>query len=457
MSLKTKCQTNHIGDRQFVEIEEPTRVLRSYFYSFVVWRLNMTDKTDPYRIFPPATEAQKQELRTAIEAAGLKNPVVMDEHRNVIDGHTRRDICEELGLDWLKGADVQIGLPEIEKRALAIELNMWRRPLQLTPKLRRELVSIYLQAHADLSVRQVAELFGVSKSQVQIIKTELSKSGQLPKITSTIGQDGVRRKIGKRNGKRITIKDRKEYENLMPDIREVSDDLGENIIRKPAKIAALAKRKRALKNVKPVKNLPKGQTITCSDFRNLEIKKGSVDLILTDVVWDIDCAQDWFDLGELAAEKWLKPDGLFVSYIGTMFLPHFCNELMHHLKYQWTISMQFVHARRIWSSRVIEHWRPIVVFGKRSGINLPLKDTVKSPTEEKDFDDWQQSLYVSRHLMERLSKPGDVVLDPHLGTGTNGVAAAQLGDRQFIGCDIDPEKIKIARHRIDTEGKQDVA
>ena len=156
----------------------------------------MQNKKDPYRIFPSATKAQKQELRASIEAVGLKNPVVMDEHDHIIDGHDRRDICEELGLDWLKEADVQIGLSEIERRALAIELNMWRRPLQLTPKLRRELVSIYLQAHADLSVRQVAELFGVSKSQVQIIKTELSKSGQLPKITSTIGQDGVRRKIG---------------------------------------------------------------------------------------------------------------------------------------------------------------------------------------------------------------------------------------------------------------------
>ncbi len=411
----------------------------------------MKENIDPYRIFPAPTKAQKQELRAAIETVGLKNPVVVDEHRNVIDGHTRRDICEELGLDWLEGADVRIGLSEIEKRALAIELNMWRRPLQLTPKLRRKLVSIYLQAHSDLSVRQVAELFGVSKSQVQNIKTELSQNGQLPNIESTIGKDGVRRKIGKRNGSRLIIRNEKEYNKLLPDIKECADDVN-GIIRRPRRFEAVAKRKRALASVKSVKKLPNDQTISCCDFRNLEIKNGSVDLILTDVVWSIECAQDWFDLANLAS-KWLKPDGLFVSYIGTMFLPHFCNELMHHLEYQWTISIIFRESRRIWTSPVVEQWRPVVIFGRRANIPIAIKDTIHCATEEKDFDNWQQSLFVSRHLMEKLSKPGDVVLDPHLGTGTNGVAAAQLGDRQFIGCDIDPEKIKIARHRIATDGK----
>jgi DNA modification methylase len=59
--------------------------------------------------------------------------------------------------------------------------------------------------------------------------------------------------------------------------------------------------------------------------------------------------------------------------------------------------------------------------------------------------------------MEKLSKPGSVVLDPQLGTGTNGVAASLLGDRTFFGNDIDPEKVRISRHRIATEGKNNVA
>jgi site-specific DNA-methyltransferase (adenine-specific) len=48
------------------------------------------------------------------------------------------------------------------------------------------------------------------------------------------------------------------------------------------------------------------------------------------------------------------------------------------------------------------------------------------------------------------SNPGDTVLDPFLGSGTTGKMSAQLG-RFFIGCDISPEYVEIARKRIGTE------
>lgn len=54
-------------------------------------------------------------------------------------------------------------------------------------------------------------------------------------------------------------------------------------------------------------------------------------------------------------------------------------------------------------------------------------------------------------LLERVitlsSKPGDLVLDPFMGTGTTGIAAKKLG-RHFMGIDIDPKYIKIARSKV---------
>jgi len=67
---------------------------------------------EPYRIFPPATKEQKAELRTSIESVGLKHSIILDEHHQIIDGHERKIICEPLGIDWLKGADVRIGLTD---------------------------------------------------------------------------------------------------------------------------------------------------------------------------------------------------------------------------------------------------------------------------------------------------------------------------------------------------------
>jgi site-specific DNA-methyltransferase (adenine-specific) len=55
------------------------------------------------------------------------------------------------------------------------------------------------------------------------------------------------------------------------------------------------------------------------------------------------------------------------------------------------------------------------------------------------------------HLLERVilmsTDPGDVVLDPFLGTGTTAIAARQLG-RHFIGIEIDKTYARIAREKI---------
>ncbi len=52
-----------------------------------------------------------------------------------------------------------------------------------------------------------------------------------------------------------------------------------------------------------------------------------------------------------------------------------------------------------------------------------------------------------RKLIERVTSPGDTVLDPFMGSGTTGVACVQLG-RSFIGCEIDPGYFAIAEKRI---------
>lgn len=52
-----------------------------------------------------------------------------------------------------------------------------------------------------------------------------------------------------------------------------------------------------------------------------------------------------------------------------------------------------------------------------------------------------------RFLIEQLSEPGDVVLDPMLGSGTTLVEAVRLG-RRAIGCDIDPLARMIARAKL---------
>ena len=50
-------------------------------------------------------------------------------------------------------------------------------------------------------------------------------------------------------------------------------------------------------------------------------------------------------------------------------------------------------------------------------------------------------------LVRLVSKKGDTVLDPFLGSGTTAVACKKLG-RNFIGIEISEEYCKIAEARI---------
>lgn len=60
---------------------------------------------------------------------------------------------------------------------------------------------------------------------------------------------------------------------------------------------------------------------------------------------------------------------------------------------------------------------------------------------------------VMQRVTERLTAVGDVVLDPFMGSGTTGVACANLG-RKFIGIEIEPKYFDIACERIDNAYRQ---
>ena len=60
---------------------------------------------------------------------------------------------------------------------------------------------------------------------------------------------------------------------------------------------------------------------------------------------------------------------------------------------------------------------------------------------EGQIDGWDQSESGVADIVEYLSEPGDLVVDPAMGGGTTAVACHQLG-RRFIGCDIDPDAVR---------------
>lgn len=60
---------------------------------------------------------------------------------------------------------------------------------------------------------------------------------------------------------------------------------------------------------------------------------------------------------------------------------------------------------------------------------------------------WQKPTSLMEKLVRIYSKPGDMILDPFMGSGTTGVAAKSNG-RGFLGYEIDENTYNIACKRI---------
>jgi site-specific DNA-methyltransferase (adenine-specific) len=109
----------------------------------------------------------------------------------------------------------------------------------------------------------------------------------------------------------------------------------------------------------------------------------------------------------------------------------------------------------IWDKRCIGmgyHYRAryecILFFekGKRRLTNLGIADVIEAPRVHNGYPT-EKPVAVAQVLVEQSSKPGELVADPFVGSGTFGVAAVGAG-RNFVGCDINTQALKTSASRL---------
>jgi len=83
------------------------------------------------------------------------------------------------------------------------------------------------------------------------------------------------------------------------------------------------------------------------------------------------------------------------------------------------------------------------------------KDIIESPVEitRDNSHPAVYPLYIIQELIKLLTDKDDVVLDPFNGSGTTCIAAKNLG-RNYIGIEINPDYVDLARKRIDENVEQ---
>jgi site-specific DNA-methyltransferase (adenine-specific) len=133
---------------------------------------------------------------------------------------------------------------------------------------------------------------------------------------------------------------------------------------------------------------------------------------------------------------------------GQSYLPEVMRRLCEHLRYRWTLAYMTPGGQAVqqWQAKVNTAWKPVLLFGE-AGEWFGDVAVSKPNDNDKRFHGWGQSESGMADLVERLTKPGQLVCDPFLGGGTTAVVSLALG-RRFVGCDIDAAHVEQARTRV---------
>lgn len=182
------------------------------------------------------------------------------------------------------------------------------------------------------------------------------------------------------------------------------------------------------------------------------IDNESIDLIFTDPPY---LKEYLYCYDYLANEcpRIMKKGASLMTIVGHFALEEVMLKFKGKLKYRWINCMnQFngSHARMAMGIEVL--WKPILWYVKESyphGRGF-LRDGIEikgKAGQKKEKHKWEQDTDWAEYYISKLTKEGDVVLDPFMGSGTVAEVCKKL-NRNFIGFEKDIQYYNICLERL---------
>ena len=389
-------------------------------------------------ILPRLSKAEFEALKLSIQTEGQHFPIVINEEFEILDGHHRYRICQELGIE-----------PKVEKRVFGdklvekkfvIESNLWRR--QLTDFEKAEFGLLLMEIETERA------------KQRQGTRTDLTSGtsgSNEPKVTEDSGRarDAVARQIGL---------SATTFQRAVVVMEKASPELKDRLRNNDLSIAGAYKQvqesEARAKHIKLLNEkelcLTNDVSLYCGDFteKTLELSPESVQLILTDPPYGEAYLDLWDKLAETAS-RLLVPGGFLITYSGQFHLPIVLTKLSSRLQYFWTLALHLKERNLVNSRNIYNKWKPLLVFYKPP-LQLPVayvEDTLNGLGREKEYHDWQQAEKEIEFLVEAFCPEQGIVLDPMAGTGTTLVAALKL-KRKCIGIELETETFELMKRRL---------
>lgn len=140
----------------------------------------------PFQLLPPLSTAEIAALRADVAERGVVVPVVLDQHGRVLDGHHRRQVAAELGVECPSVVRDVDG--DDEAADLAVTLNAARR--HLSREQRQELVAAEIARRPEDSDRAIARRVGCDHKTVGAVRR--GRGGELPQASAALlDRDGA--------------------------------------------------------------------------------------------------------------------------------------------------------------------------------------------------------------------------------------------------------------------------
>src|SRR5690606_25554530 len=358
----------------------------------------MTTAVQPmFQFFEPLPADEYAALKADIAKRGVLVPIEYDEEGNILDGHHRHRICQELGIKDFPRVVRRFSSFE-EKEEHIVTLNVRRR--HLTNEQKRKWAEWFLRRHPEWSDRRVGAEVGLHHSTVSKVRENLEASGEVANLATRVGKDGVAQPAAK------------PKPTPPPSIFANSDDqakraqqalvtLGEQA---PPKMLEVKRAERiarehqaAQRRAQPVEpvTVVGDVDIRHGDFREVlaDVPDGSVDAIITDPPYPGEFIDLFTDLSHLAARV-LKPTGVLAVMCGQYYLPDYIARLSTAMRYRWCGAYVVQGPRnRVHAARVGTGWKPILLYSHPQAGELPfiLDDLFDSAGDDKRYHHWGQS------------------------------------------------------------------
>ena len=423
------------------------------------------------RILMPLREDERALLEQSVLAEGIRDSLVVWRRGGeliLLDGHHRYKLAQKHGLNF------SVVEMEFDDESHAVQ---W--------VLRNQL------ARRNLTDEQRTLVLGRLYNQMKLAQGRPPESKKDANFASFSGKNATARYAASMHGVSYrTVQNAAEFAKAVDAIAEIAPEAADAILLgkipdaktalpkvEPKLLPKVAERiargdaqsvKEAVRAVKqedamqwvkktnPETELPATIQLHTGDFREVlaTLPPESVDAIITDPPYLSEHIPLFEPLAEHAA-RLLKPHGVLVVMVAHLYLYEYITLLNQHLRYRWICVYHMGDTKaRVSAAKIAASWKPLLVYVRHDAENLRFVCSDyfsaargKADGVQKELHHWQQSLDGFIQIVERFTEPGDIVLDPFMGSGTTGVACLYL-NRRFIGCDNDPSAVAIATQRI---------